>query len=214
MSYKLVTVAFGLILLGCNTEPSTTRPGSPNPSYPASLNVSPNSSPDIVVTRENPSLPANCSPRETAALVVRFFDAFNRGDADELSHFFGASFVRYAVADKGDVGGAPPTSVESLLTYFAERHKRRESLQLVTIDVAGPAWHGGVDLSYALLRRADDLVPAGPKAIFGKGSIDCATRTIIAWAMGGTVPPARLCPDLPTPTARDVVIVIACARKN
>jgi hypothetical protein len=42
----------------------------------------------VIVTRENPSLPSRCSPLEVARLILQFFDAFNRGDQEQLAKMF------------------------------------------------------------------------------------------------------------------------------
>src|SRR5688572_15792638 len=88
---------------------------------------------DVVVTRDTLALPAGCSVTETAALVTRFLDAFNRGDADELD-------VLFAPAGEGqedfkwyssDDGGRPQAVYERgrLLDHFRDRHRHAEKMQ-------------------------------------------------------------------------------------
>ncbi|CAN5780625.1 hypothetical protein BH23ACT11_BH23ACT11_24740 [soil metagenome] len=39
----------------------------------------------IIVTRDDPSLPDGGRPREVAGLIINFFEAFNDGDQESLS---------------------------------------------------------------------------------------------------------------------------------
>lgn len=149
---------------------------------------------EVVITRDALRLPAGCSVSETTALVTGFLDAFNRGDSTELDRFFAPAgeaptdFKWYssgeempgwrrhhAVRDRG-----------SLLAYFGERHARRETIQLVSIDI-GAGRGREIGIGYVLIRRADDLPEGlgGPLRIaHGKGAIDCSRGLIYVWSMG------------------------------
>lgn len=197
---------------------------------------------EIIVTREGDSLPPGCSPRQVARLIMDFFDAFNNGDRDELDRFFGPDFKWYSVTEgdpsKGgrhfvtygtagaDTAGPMgyPTSAkrDELLSHFAERHKQHERLKLIMVDVAGPSWHGGVDIAYVLTRHADDLLDSPDHLSQGKGAINCEKQQIFVWSMGST--PAtggatqladlfeqvKLCPK--PPAGASSTTVVACAR--
>ena len=210
-----------LVLAGCAGQ--TPRP--PQSSSPglveATLQPTPFPSiPEVIVTRDNNMLPAGCSPREVAQLIMRFFDAFNNGDQEVLgSFFFKSGFEWYSVTE-----GNPKErgrhfvayTPDDLLVYFVERHKQNERLRLLMVDVAGPSWHGGVDISYVLNREADDLWPGlgGPERIAeGKGAINCQDQQIFVWSMAMNMGnfAARLCPEPPTGSKSDTVV--ACARE-
>jgi hypothetical protein len=130
----------------------------------------------------DPNLPDGCnSPHDTAALISNFLDAFNRGDSTELGRFFGTDLMWYSVTEPERNFVA--YNKDELLKYFKGRHAHHERLQLVSIEVRGPSWHGGVDIVYALTRKADDLGLQG-QSLSGKGAVSCGDRTIFVWSMG------------------------------
>jgi hypothetical protein len=114
-------------------------------------------------------------------LIADFLSAFNRGDKPQLGRFFGSDLMWYSVTEPERNFVA--SSQGDLLSYFEARHSHHERLQLVSIDVRGPSWHGGVDLVYTLTRQADDLGPRG-QFLLGKGAVNCRDRTIFVWSMG------------------------------
>ena len=60
---------FAFLLAGCNAlAGSGAASGESSATPPAG---------ETVVTRDDPTLPAGCSPRQVAGLIMRFFDAFN-----------------------------------------------------------------------------------------------------------------------------------------
>src|SRR5256885_2012074 len=64
-------IALVALMVGCDSnEPSTPPRAGP--------------APNIVVTRDDGSMPRRCGVKRTASRVVAFIDAFNRGDADTL----------------------------------------------------------------------------------------------------------------------------------
>ena len=108
-------------------------------------------------------------------------DAFNRGNSGQLGRVFGSDLMWYSVTE-------PDRNVVAygrgdLLKYFEGRHMHHERLQLASIEVRGPSWHGGVDLVYTVTRQADDLGPQG-QFLHGKGAVNCRDRTIFVWSMG------------------------------
>jgi hypothetical protein len=151
-----------------------TAPASSSPSMLCALK-------DVTVTGD-PELPAGCnSPHDTAMLVSNFLDAFNRGDNRHLGRFFGPDFMWYSITKPERNFVAYSTG--ELLKYFEARHTQHERLQLASIDVRGPGWHGGVDLVYTLTRQADDL-GSQRQALRGKGAVNCKDRSIFVWSMG------------------------------
>jgi hypothetical protein len=159
------------------------------------------SSEEIVVTRDTVSLPSGCSPRQVAELIARFFAAFNEGDARMLDGLFeartvptGEPFRWYSVTESG-VRHRVVFDRRALLGYFAERHRHRERLRLLNVDMPGTFARLGIGV--VLIREADDLVPGlgGRFRIAeAKGSIDCRRQRIHVWSMGMDMAPEH---DLP-----------------
>ena len=185
----------------------------------------------IVVTQEDRALPVGCSPSDVAAILMDFFDAVNRYDPEQLArlwmlHEKSESLPRYWYGmDEGDHAAGrrdfSTSTIDSLLAYFSGRHRQRERMRLLAVDVGGPREDNGVDVAYYLARSADDL-PGGVRIADAKGAIDCkARRTMVAslstwpaWESSDIVAAAytltSLCP--PPPPERPRNAVIACAR--
>jgi len=148
----------------------------------------------VIVTRDDPSLPAGCRPRQTAGLIMNFFEAFNRGDQERLSRFFVPYYPipgLYGVSEDRGSRGFGTQSRDELLRYFAERHKQGERLQLLKVDV-GKGWESGTaNITFVITRKAGDLKPGlgGPDRVaMGKGGIDCKKQRIVVWQMGMEMP--------------------------
>lgn len=151
---------------------------------------------EVLITRDDRTLPANCRPWHVAGLITTFFEAFNRGDQKRLSSIFFASAPRggspsrwYSVAEGDPTKGGRgfvAHDVDELLSYFAERHRHQERLRLLMVAV-GTSSGGGVDFEYALTRSADDIEP-GPEGrernAHGKGAMNCREQKIRFWSMG------------------------------
>lgn len=182
---------------------------------------------EIIVVRDNPTLPEGCRPTEVAPLIIEFLDAYNRGDQEQLTSFFPRTFEWYTDAVEADGVEIDeehyfltrPGSRDVLLNYFAERRPHHDRLQLIEVDVAGPGWHGGADISFTLTREADDIRP-GPdgreRYVVGRGTIRCQSQKFWTWSMG-TVPPhiaesdlSHVCPEPPDGAPENAVV--ACAR--
>jgi hypothetical protein len=159
---------------------------------------------DVFVTRDSLSLPMGCSPREVAAFLNGFFDAFNRGDMQALVEIWtkedspGPRSVR---EDASSSGTRSPRAARirtgpwrersiydrpELLGYFAERHRQNERMSLVAVRVvrARAPWAAGNQ--FVVRRSADDL-PAGlggrQRVAGGKGQIDCERHRLQLWTM-------------------------------
>jgi hypothetical protein len=184
---------------------------------------------EIVVTRESPSLPSGCTPREAAELIVRFTDAVNRGDAKALDRIFaiadqpgrpiepaGLQFRWYSVTEgrMGETAWRHRAIYDraDLFEYFRERHRQHELLELVAVDVGLDSVSGGGGVAYTIRREADDLPSWLGRFARGKGGIDCASQRIYLWSMGQSDDDSVRtgCP-VPTGWAPGVAIV-ACAR--
>lgn len=146
----------------------------------------------VVVTRADPSLPAGCRPREVAGLITNFFETFNDGDQDRLPRFFDAVGpnetqppVLYAAYTSRKEGFSTKNEDE-LLKYFAKRHEQNERLELVKVGVGGSWRPNSANISFVVIRRADDLTASlgSPEQIAtGKGGIDCRQQTFYLWNM-------------------------------
>lgn len=178
----------------------------------------------MVSARSTPRMPG-CRPEEVAQLIMRFFDAFNRGDQAALPRFFpdteagtpngsGQTFQWYSATDWSKDGGRHFVAYNraQLFPYFARRHEQREQLRLRMIRVGEEQARGIAHIAYILSRQADDLPPelGGPERIAeGKGAIDCATQRLVVWSMAmnlGDVAP-RPCPEPPAGISPTAVIV-------
>jgi len=166
----------------------------------------------VVVTRDDPALPAGCRPRPLARRIVAFFDAFNRGDP-AATGFVAPSGGWYSVTD-GRRRHFVTYSRRGLPAYFARRHRHGERLRLEQVDVS--FGNGLGHIAYVIDRRADDLrrlAITGTTAI-GKGAVNCETGQIVVWSMG--MPRwighehFEVCPPPRTPSRA----IVACARRR
>jgi hypothetical protein len=216
------------LLIACNANP--TRDVSQMPTTPPTLASTPSATApsdadleaQVIVTRDAGTLPAECSIRKVAATLLRFVDAFNRGDQQQLADVFGRH-ARYTMSEGGGQESARrffETGDQSeLLPYFAERHQKGEQMRLLSVDTGSVlGWHGGVDFAYGLARQAEDL-PGSPKHIaIGKGTMTCPQRKIYLLTMGSgaiLATPSEIdsggCPEPPSGSAPNAVI--ACTRE-
>lgn len=194
----LISLAMSLVLAGCGGDaPKTPAPQEAGRERPhAEAQSVDETSADVVVTRDDGSLPDGCGPDQAAELISRFFGAFNAGDGEELRRTFAAYSIGpplYGVGIGGDGGGAFGTDRrEELLRCFAGRHRHGERLQLLQVSVGIGGHRGTVDLTYLVARGADDLetvladarrVGSGAFLYFGKGVVDCRAQKILAWNM-------------------------------
>ena len=181
---------------------------------------------EIIVTRENSTLPPNCSPREVAQLLIDFFDAFNRGDQARLAQLVHPKFNRYGA---GGTSANPKGSMfykwDDLKTHFAERHKQGERLRLHWIEVGGSedrsiGIHGRIgQIAFGYTRHARDLLGGPDHSGVGKGAINCKEQKFFVLMLGGSGPMADEqamitssghCPAPPAGSPPQAVI--ACAR--
>jgi hypothetical protein len=162
---------------------------------------------EIVVTREARGLPSDCSVRDVAAIVTRFLDAFNRGDAGTLDEIFVKSdspgrpiepaaterreFGWYSVTEGGSIRKSPwrHRSIydrPELLAYFGERHEQSERMRLLVVEVAPSRVPGAVGLVFVVRREANDLperLGGRQRIANGKAGILCRQRQIYLWTM-------------------------------
>jgi hypothetical protein len=174
---------------------------------------------EVIVTRDDPTLPGGCGPAETARLIMHFLDAYNSSDQELLADMFAlyGDRNRWFSDTRGEEVNFTARRQSSLLNYIAHRRQQDDRLQLVAVEVADSSWHGGVDIVFRLTRTANDLGPdGGERYVRGKGAIMCDLQKFMAWSMG-TVPPhfpesdlSHVCPDPPDGAPENAVV--ACAR--
>ena len=179
----------------------------------------------VLVTRKDDSLPDGCRPRQVAGLVTKFFDAFNKGEQSKLSRFFVSEGPTPGLYISSPVPGSGFSTYDrnELLKYFPKRHKHRERLRLLEVNV-GKSWrHDGAAVVSNITRKADDIKPGlgGPKNVaIVKGEINCRLQRFVIWNMtmaeirflNSQGMPASICPE---PSGRrQGSVAIACARKK
>jgi hypothetical protein len=197
---------------------------------------------EVIVTSDDASLPDGCHPRQIAELVIGFIDAFNSGDQDRLAQLFFISegpsppdfshrgyypWSWYSVSEVAAGGrieeGFVTYDQRELLSYFAERHRQGERLELIKVSSTRAGFLGeedNVGILYVLTRDAEDLEPGvGGQARIasGKGAINCGSQRIFVWSMEMRVGDTRstreaaswLCTD--PPGWRPGTAVVACA---
>jgi len=216
-----------LVFLAAGCESTRTSGASPAPAYgPSTKTVLGSSAPvGIVVTEDDPSMPAGCRPGEVAKLITGFFGAANRGDAAAASRF-----VALPEGSRGARGGTtvvPEYTVVragqrftartrgELVSYLRERHERDERLTLLLVAVAEPGSSGRADVAYYLPREAGDL--GGERVAGGKAVVDCGERKILRWVMDVDLPrhPKPKLPECPKPEDRGPrSAVVACASEG
>jgi hypothetical protein len=126
-----------------------------------------------------------CTPAQTRALVVRFVNAFNRGDERTLNVVWDSKewFKWYSVTSEPGLRVDDASKRrQTLLPYFASRHAAHERLVLTSLQIKAYSL-GYRDFLFELRRSADDL-PGGPVAYSGKGSASCVTGRLDVWVMG------------------------------
>lgn len=160
--------------------------------------------------------PAGCSPAEVAAILVRFFDAWSRGNGMVLKKmlapetkdesvplssraeegyftWFGINPTPGGIAEGSGSGGY---TVASVLATAAARHEKSEVIQVLRISYGSASYGTGIDLSFDLARDADDI-PA--HLMGGKGAITCNTSriTVASIVDQPRVPPHWFCDTAP-----------------
>jgi hypothetical protein len=142
---------------------------------------------EVIVTRDSLFLPAGCSPREAADIVVDFLRAANTGSEADLQRALAEpgrkppAFRWLSVS--GPEGRFVAHSPAEAVRYLIQRRREGESLQLRQLDV-GRSWvRQSIGAGFVLTRQVKDLGQAAQSA-HGKAEIHCPTRTIYVWSMG------------------------------
>jgi hypothetical protein len=175
-----------LLLLAISTMSACTLPTNSAHTPESALHE-----PDIVFVGDVGSFPTGCGPQEIVGFINRFIAAYNSGDGDGLDQFFDAHFNWYTDGVAQGQSVDPATYFETsrrdeLAEYISLRQTQGERLRLLEISVAGPGWHDGMDITFTLARKADDLptIPERPiRVARGKGMVTCPEKRISVWSM-------------------------------
>ncbi len=130
----------------------------------------------LVLSGADHGLPTGCSAENIAGLLDRFFDAFDRGDADALAGFFGPGFQYYVHPREVE----QPEPAGNLVAYLLERRAENEQMSLLavrvdTLEGDGGPFAGTVEADVALVfRTATTLAPHWIGAL-----VDCRTQTLV-----------------------------------
>lgn len=181
---------------------------------------------EIVVTRESPTLPSGCTPREAAELLVRFAEAVSRGERKALARVFAVEegdhfiwrpapyFRWYSVTEARDGVRWRHTAIydiADLFPYFADRARQNERWQVIGLEVGPSSIPGAAGITYLIRREADDLPASVSRMAHGKGEIDCASQRIFVWSMAQD--DSVNAPPCPLPEGWKVGdSIVACAR--
>ena len=152
------------------------------------------SDPDIIFVGDIGSFPQGCDPQEIVTFVNNFIEIYNAGDVPKLEQFFASQFTVYSDGVAEGIQVDPTTYFETssrdeLAEYITLRHARDERLRLLEISVAGPAWHGGMAVTFILAREANDLPTTANRPIRvarGKGAIACPEKEYFCVEYGNT----------------------------
>lgn len=213
--HRIILVMCCLVLVGCHRLFPT----------PASTNTW---SPQIAVTGDPlAELPDNCRPENVAKRLVEFFQAINRGDAEQLTEFFGSEFTWFSMSESNgeEVIGNFTTYYDrdALSNYFADRHEQGEQWQLYAVRVNALRGRPGtpqgnyIDFEYTMGRSSPNLVESFEHMGHGKGVFHCVRQTISVWS-SGTSPATDVlrlngpCPPFLDDT--DGAVVIACSHSE
>ncbi len=154
----------------------------------------------VIQWNEQHKFSNHCHPLDIARLITKFFDAFNRGNQNELATLFFGTGLRDGMTP-GELFGAHAgkpdgtifrtSELPELLTYFARRHQQHEKFTLRKLVVEGHTDEQDVGHSagiyFELDQQADDWpVPSGKthNKLGGKGLVDCQKQRFAAWGMG------------------------------
>jgi hypothetical protein len=139
--------------------------------------------PNVIVTRDDGGMPADCDLQKVALYVGNFLEALNSGTGESIAASLSPQFQWFSMTEetREPRRHMAAFSVADLLAYATARQAQHEHLRLLAFD-AGPNW-AGVGFGFFLVRTADDLNVSG-QVVNGKGQLDCNDGRISVWSMG------------------------------
>ena len=216
MKRLLAVVLVATLMLSCD-RPTDKQQAAQLSSSPASSPVSEGSEErEIVVTREDPSLPEGCGVKRAAEGLLSFTEALSEGDLEALDGILSAENVFGRVAIPGPDALTDETNIDrqAVMSYFESRFSHNESLRLtnVVIETEVQSQRGPtVVVSFFAIRRADDI--NGAQAFRGEATFVCPAGDILGLVGGPPHPTEPIESWCPTESPASADVVIACTRK-
>jgi hypothetical protein len=170
---------------------------------------------EIVVTRDDSSIPDRCRPRRVARVVLRFLEALKRGDHEALEAFFERDFKWFSVTNspvRGHRKHFVARNPEKAIRYITERRGFKLRLSEIMVDAAPTLRRSDIAYDGIWSVRKEDV--ARRWRFVGKGAINCRAKTIKTWSMAVSdeVTDPVFCP-LPADGVKPRV-VIACVAER
>jgi hypothetical protein len=171
---------------------------------------------EIVVTREDPSLPEGCGVRQATEALLSFMEALSDGNLRALDRAFSREkiFQWVSIAAPHALTGEATADREAIMSYFESRVSQSESYRLTNVivetEIRNSRSIAAVQVSFLATRRANDI--EGAPAFRGYAQLDCPSADIYAMHAGTPHPTEAIenwCPAQ-RPTTGDAVV--ACAR--
>lgn len=171
---------------------------------------------EIVVTRDDPSLPEGCGAREATEALLSFAEALSAGDLAALDESFseGKIFKTVGIADPHGFTGEATLDRSALISYLEARLTQNETYRLTRTKVGAamgapnPEGSGAVRVDFLATRTADDI--GEPLEFRGYANLDCPAGHIYVMNLGPLHPSEaieRWCPG----SDSDEDAVIACS---
>jgi len=172
--------------------------------------------PEIVVTRDDPSLPEGCGVQEAAEGLLSFTEAVSDGDLEALDEALSdeKTFGRVAIPGPDALTDEANIDRDAVMSYFESRFSHNESYRLAKVVVETEVQNQrgtALQVSFFAVRQADDI--EGAQRFRGEAGFDCPAGDIYGLVGGPphpTEPIESWCPTEP-PASADVVI--ACTRR-
>jgi hypothetical protein len=148
----------------------------------------------LLAATSNASPSATAASRERACgttahrLVVRFVEAYNKGDVRRLDRIFAPepAFFWYSAPGPGQRFSPAAEDRASLMPYFAARHAAGDRLRLKRWQYNGRrATDDTGHFEFTFRRRTPGVRGGRSYDAVGKGAIACARRQIIVTSVGG-----------------------------
>lgn len=143
----------------------------------------------IPSTTTPPTKPASCTANDARAVVLEFFEAYNRGRVS-VDEFFAQAptFQWYSdgttrVTSRAADPLFDPYNRATLAGYLAQRHGEGDRLELVELTPTAVEDTGTAPrVSFGLVVRR----PSG--TMQGKAVLDCTSSRLFVWSLGSPVP--------------------------
>jgi hypothetical protein len=132
--------------------------------------------------------PAKLDPacaHTTRSLVMRYVDAYNKGDVRTLDGLFAPAglFQRYSSAAPGRRLDAAARDRTTLRAYFAARHRAGDRFRLRAFQLNSANRSRG-NYEFTVKRRAPGYRGGSWFTVKGKGAVRCDKRKIVVTTLG------------------------------